>query len=145
MMRDGAVAVQAILIGNRVKAVIAAPVLLTCEGGDHLVHQVVDVEQFQFHRRVVDPDRKVVCDVVAECRHGGVVVRPAPLAEEVGEAVDEHSCPRGGRVHEEQVLARLLASAVLAVPETAGEGCLYGGREHHGAGVAVLSKRVEEG
>ncbi len=49
---------------------------------------VVDVNQT--HRRgwVVDSDRQATCDVVAKGGHGRVVVRPAPLAEDVGQAPD---------------------------------------------------------
>ena len=144
-VRHGAVAVAPLAVRDRVQAVVPAPVLLACEGGGHLVHEVVDVEQLQLHRRVVDLYREAVGDVVAESGHCGVVVRTAPLAEEVREAVDQH--PRAGLsgILEEELLARLLAPAVLAVPEAAGEGRLYGGREHHGTGVAVLFEGVEEG
>ena len=141
----GAVAVAPLAVRDRVQAVVHAPVLPACEGGGHLVHEVVDVEQLQLHRRVVDLDGEAVCDIVAECGHCGVVVRTAPLAEDVWEAVDEHPRAGLGGVAEEELLARLLAPAVLAVSETAGEGCLYGGREHHGTGVPVLFEGVEKG
>ena len=141
----GAVAVHAIFIGYGVNAVIAASVLFADKGGYHLVHEVVDVQQLKFHRRVVDLYREVVGEVVAEGGYRRVVVRTAPLAEEVREPVDQHPRTGCGGVHEEQVLARLLAPPVLAVSEAAREGGLDRGGQHHGAGVAVLSECVEEG
>ena len=102
-VRHRAAAVHAIFIGYGVNAVIAAPVLFADKGGYHLVHKVVDVQQLQFHRGVVDLYREVVGEVVAEGRHRGVVVRTAPLAEEVREPVDKNPRPGCGGVHEEQV------------------------------------------
>ena len=141
----GAEAVHALLIRYSVNAVIAASVLFAGKGGYHLVHEVVDVQQLQLHRGVVDLDRKAVGQVVAEGGYRTVVVRTAPLAEEVREPVDQHPRSGCGGVHEEQVLARLLAPPVLAVSEAAREGGLDRGGQHHGAGVAVLSECVEEG
>ena len=145
MVSYRAVAVHAIFIGDGANAVIAAPVLFADKGGYHLVHKVVNVQQLQFHRGVVDLYREVVGEVVAEGGYRTVVVRTAPLAEEVREPVDQHPRPGCGGVHEEQVLARLLAPPVLAVSEAAREGGLDRGGQHHGAGVAVLSECVEEG
>ena len=144
-VRHGAVAVAPVTVRDRFESVVPAPVLPACEGGGHLVHEVVDVQQLQLHGGVVHLDGEAVRDIVAECGHGGVVVRTAPLAEEVREAVDEHPSAGLGGVAEEELLARLLAPAVLAVPEAAGQGRLYGGGEHHGTGVPVLFEGVEEG
>ena len=144
-VRHRAVAVHAIFIRYDLNAVIPASVLLADKGAYHLVHKVVDVQQLQFHRGVVDLYREVVGEVVAEGRHCRVVVRTAPLAEEVREPVDKNPRPGCGGVHEEQVLASLLAPPVLAVSEAAREGGLDRGGQHHGAGVPVLSECVEEG
>ena len=144
-VRYRAVAVHAIFIRYDLNAVIPASVLFASKSAYHLVHEVVYVQQFQLHIGVVDPDRQVVGQVVAEGSHRGVVVRTAPLAEEVREPVDQHPGARCGGVHEEQVLARLLAPPVLAVSEAARERGLDRGGQHHGAGVAVLSECVEEG
>ena len=89
----GAEAVHALLIRYSVNAVIAASVLFAGKGGYHLVHEVVDVQQLQLHRGVVDLDRKAVGQVVAEGGYRRVVVRTAPLAEEVREPVDQHPRP----------------------------------------------------
>ena len=118
--------------------------LVACQCADHLVHEVVDVEQLHLHAAVVDLYGQAVRDVVAEGGDGGVVVGAAPLAEEVGEAIDEHLRAGFLPIGEEQLFARLLAAAVLAVAEAAGEGGLDGRGEHHGAAVAVLAERIEQ-
>jgi len=56
----------------------------------HFIDKVIDIEQFQFYRRVVDLNGQVVSDIVAESRHGGIVIRTTPLAEKVRETVDQH-------------------------------------------------------
>ena len=84
-------------------------------------------------------------DVVAKGGHRTVVVRTAPLAVEVGEAVHQHPSSGLLRVLEEQLLTGPLAPAVLAVAEAAGEGGLDAGGEHDGTGVAVSFKGVQEG
>ena len=43
--------------------------------------------------RIIDADGQIPGDVVTECRHHGVVVRPTPLAEDVGEPEDDHFGP----------------------------------------------------
>ena len=141
--RGGAVA--AVTTQDCIDSVEPAAVLPALKGQKHLVHQVVDVQQLQLHIRIVDMYRQAVGDVVAEGGHRAVVVRAAPLAVEVGEAV--HQNPRAGllRIFEEQLLAGPLAPAVPAVAEAAGEGGLDTGGEHDGAGVAVSFKGIKKG
>ena len=55
-------------------------VLLALQGVDHFLDKVVDVEQFEFYRRVVDGDGEVVGDVVAEGGYGTIIIRSAPFA-----------------------------------------------------------------
>ena len=94
-----------------------AAVLAAMEGLHHLVHEVVDVQHLKLHRRVADGYRQPVRDVVAERRYRAVVVRPAPLAVQVREAVHQHLHPVLLAVAQEEVLASLLAAAVFAVAE----------------------------
>ena len=141
--RGGAVA--AVTAQDGIDSVEPAAVLPAPEGQEHLVHQVIYVQQLQFHIGVVDLYGQTVGDVVAEGGHRAVVVRAAPLAVEVGEAVHQH--PGAGllRVLEKQLLAGPLAPAVLAVAEAAGEGGLDAGGEHDRAGVAVSFKGIKKG
>ena len=129
---------------NRIHTVKLAVMLPALQRRDHLVHQIVDVQQLQLYAGVVHRDGQVVGIVVAEGGHGGIVVGTAPFSEQVGEAVHQHFCPGFGGIREKQLLPRLLAPAVLAARIAPHHGRLNGGRQHHGAGVTVLFQRVQQ-
>lgn len=126
------------------EALIAAAVLLAEQGAQHLVDQVVDVEELQLHAGVVHGIGAAVRDGVAEGRHGGVVARAAPLAVEVGEAVDEHRRPGALRVLAEQALPRELGLAVDRALEAARQARLRGAGEHDGAFIPVALEGVQQ-
>ena len=118
--------------------------LLAQQGAQHLVDQVVDVEELQLHAGVVHGVGAAVGDGVAERGDGGVVARAAPLAVKVGEAVDEHGRPRALTILPEQALPRELGLAVGRSLEAARQARLRGAGEHDGARVAVALERVEQ-
>ena len=91
---------------------------------NHLVNEVVDIEQFQLHTWVVDGDWQVVGDVVAECGYGTVVVGAAPFTIKVRETINQHLSTSFLAIRQKQVFASLLAAAVLAIAETTGQRCL---------------------
>lgn len=126
------------------EALVAAAVLLAQQRPQHLVDQVVDVEELQLHRGVVHGVGAAVGDGVAEGGHGGVVARAAPLAVEVREAVDEHGRPRALRVLAEEALPRELGLAVDRTLEAARQARLRGAGEHDGTSVAVALQRVQQ-
>lgn len=126
------------------ETLIAAAVLLAEQGAQHLVDQVVDVEELQLHGWVVHGVGAAVGDGVAEGGHGGVVARAAPLAVEVGEAVDEHRGARASGVLPEQALPRQLRLAVDRSLEAAREARLRGAGEHDGAFVPVALQGVQQ-
>ena len=126
------------------ETLVSAAVLPAEQGAQHLVHEVVDVEELQLHGGVVHGVGAAVGDGVAEGRHGGVVARAAPLAVEVGEAVDEHRGARASGVLPEQALPRQLGLAVGRALEAAREARLRGAGEHDGAPVAVSLERLEQ-
>ena len=126
------------------EALVAAAVLLAEQGAQHLVDQVVDIEELELHGGVVHGEGAPVGDGVAEGRHGGVVARSAPLAVEVGEAVDEHRGARALRVPPEQALPRELRLAVDRALEAAGQARLRGAGEHDGAPVAVELEGLQQ-
>lgn len=129
---------------DALQALVAAAVLLTQEGAQHLLHEVVDVEELQFNGGVVHGVGAAVSDGVAEGRHCGVVARTAPLAVQVREAVDEHRCAGPLGVLAEQTLPRQLGLAVGRALEAAREARLRGAGEHDGALVAVALQGVEQ-
>ena len=120
-------------------------VLLALQGVDHLLDKVVDVEQFEFYTWVVDRDGEVIGDVVAECGYGTIIIRSAPFAVEVGEAIDQDFGSRLLSILQKQVLTCLLAATVLAITETASQGGLLGAGEHHGASVLMGLQCVKQG
>lgn len=75
---------------DALQPLVSAAVLLPQQRAQHLVDEVVDVEELQHHAGVVHGVGAAVGDGVAEGGHGGIVARAAPLAVEVEEAVDEH-------------------------------------------------------
>ena len=129
---------------DALQPLIAAAVLPPQQGAQHLADEVVDVEELQLHRGVVDGVGAAVGDGVAEGGHGGVVAWAAPLAVEVREAVDEHGRPRALRVLPEQALPRELRLAVYGALEAAGQARLRGAGEHDGAFVAVALEGVQQ-
>lgn len=129
---------------DALEALVAATVLLPQQGAQHLVDEVVDVEELQLHRGVVHGVGAAVGDGVAERGDGGVVARAAPLAVEVGEAVDEHGRPRALRVLPEQALPRELRLAVDRSLEAARQARLRGAGEHDGALIPVALKGVQQ-
>ena len=143
-VRHGHVAVSAVLLRDRVEPVELAAVLLPGEGGHHLVHEVVDVHELELRRTVVDLYGEAVRDVVAERRHGRVVVRAAPFPEQVRETVDKDPGPSLLCVAEEQLLSRQLRLPVVGGAVAAHQGRLDGAGQHHGALVAVLLQCVEQ-
>ena len=131
--------------GNNFQAVKLAMVLLALQGADHLFYKVIDVEQFKFYTWVVDRDGEVIGDVVAEGGYGTIIIRSAPFAVEVGETIHQYFGTCFFTIVQEQVLASLLATTILAIAEAASQGGLLGAGEHHGASVLMSLQRVEQG
>ena len=129
---------------DALEALVAAAVFLPQQGAQHLVDQVVDVEELQLDRGVVHGVGAAVGDGVAEGRHGGVVARSAPLAVEVRKAVDEDRSARALRVLAEQALPRELGLTVDRALEAARQARLRGAGQHDGARVAVALEGVEQ-
>lgn len=123
---------------------VAAAVLPPQKRTQHLVDEVVDVEELQLHAGVVHGVGASVRDGVAEGGHGGVVSGAAPLAVEVGEAVDEHRRAGPLGVLAEEALPRELGLAVDRALEAARQARLRGAGEHDGAFVAVSLERLEQ-
>lgn len=129
---------------NAHESLVAATMLLSQQGAQHLVDQIVDVEELELNAGVVDGVRAAVGDGVTEGGHGGVIARAAPLAVEVGEAVDEHGGAGTLGVFAEQALPRELGLPVGRALEAAGQARLRGAGEHDGAPVAVALQGAQQ-
>lgn len=136
--------VAELLALHALQSLVAAAVLTPQQGAQHLVDQIVDVEELQLHAGVVHGVGAAVGDGVAEGGHDGVVARAAPLAVEVREAVDEHGHPRALRVLAEQALPRELGLAVDRSLEAARQARLRGTGEHDGAFIPAALERLEQ-
>lgn len=129
---------------DALEPLVSAAVLLPQQGAQHLVDEVVDVEELQLHRGVVHGVGSAVGNGVAEGGHGGVVARAAPLAVEVGETVDEDGRAGALRVLAEEALPRELGLAVDRALEASREARLRGAGEHDGAFVPVALQGVQQ-
>ena len=109
-----------------------------------LGHQVVDIDQLQLRGRIVDLNGQIVCNVVAEGGHDAVIVGTAPLAEQVGQPVDQHLGTGLLPVVEKQLLPCQLGLAVFAACVTPLQACLHRGGQHHGAGVSAALQGVQQ-
>lgn len=136
--------VAELLALHALEAIVAAAVLLAQQGAQHLVDEVVDVEELQLHAGVVHGVGAAVGDGVAEGGHGGVVARAAPLAVEVREAVDEHGGAGPLGILTEETLPRELGLAIYGALEAARQARLRGAGEHDGARVAVALQGVQQ-
>lgn len=93
MMSHGTIAILAFFQGKHAQTIKVAAMLLALQGVHHLRHQVVNIEQLQFHTRVIDGDRQVIGDVVTESGYRTIIIRSAPLAEKVREAIYQYTGP----------------------------------------------------
>lgn len=118
--------------------------LLAQQRTQHLVDEIVDIEELELNGGVVHGVGAAVRDGVAEGGNGGVVTRAAPLAVEVGESVDEHwrTCPLG--VLAEQALPRELRLSVDRALEAARQARLRRAGEHDGTRVAVTLEGAQQ-
>ena len=145
LMGDWAVAVLAVRVWKYLQALEFTVMLFALESAYHLLHKVVDVKNLQFHTWVIDCNRKVIGDIVAEGGDCAVVVRAAPFAVEIWETVNQDLHPILLPVLQEQVLPCFLASSVLAVSKTACKRGLGAAGEHHRGLVSVFLKGVKKG
>ena len=142
MIGDLAIAIAACFDWLNIQSIELAMMFITLKACNHLVNEVINVEQFQLNQRVIDSVRQVVGKCVAERGHGTVVVGTAPLTEQVRETVNQHLCACFFAILQEKVFTSLLAAAIFAVAKATSEACLLAAAEHHRAGVAVLLEGV---
>ena len=144
-MGHGRGTVAALGAKNRRQAVIITAVVAHFQRVQHFLHQIIDVQQFQLCGAVVHRDGQIVGSVVTKCRYRAVIIRAAPFAEQVREAVDQHRRTGLLGVSKEQFLARQFAFAVIALAVAADERCLDAAGQHDWAGVAVAFQHVQQG
>ena len=117
-MSDRTIAITSFSGWQHVKSLEFAMMFLTFERADHLLDQIVDVENLHLYASVIDLDREVIGDIVAERGDGRIVVRTAPFSVKVRETVNENFGTGLFAIFQEKILAGFLAPAVFAVAET---------------------------
>lgn len=143
-VRHRCVAVSAVFGQQGVHAVKFAVMLPALECIEHFLDQIIDKQHFQFDRRVVDRDRHIVCDVVAESTERAVVIRFHPLADEVRKAVNLHFRPGFLAVGKEQVFARFFGQPIFRCVEATRKGGMDRGLQHDGTCVLVFFQHVKQ-
>ncbi len=93
---------------RHIAVVVAFSVCVACEGIYKLSDHIVYVHQVHYDAAVVDRDGQVLGDIMAEGCNRAVVVRAAPFAEDIREAVNQHLCSGILRVLEQQVFSGFL-------------------------------------
>ena len=143
LVGHGDAAVASVGLQDGLYALELAVLLLAFQQVEHALHQVVDVQQFQFGAAVVDGEGFIVGHGPTEGGDGAIVLGAA-VAHEVDETVDGHFGPGLLGVGEKELLPCLLAAAILAVAEASGQGGLDGAGQHDGRLVGVLFQAVQQ-
>ena len=143
LVSGGHIAVVAVFHRDRVQTVVLTVRFLTFQQIEHSLDKVVNVEEFQLRRAVVDRKRLVIRDCPAEGRYGGIILRAA-VPHEIREAVDRHLHAVLFAILEEQFFPRQLALAVVALAIPSDERGLNGRGQHDGRFVSVLLERVQQ-
>ena len=138
------IAVTAVFFRFYLQTLKLTVMLLTFQAGNHLINQVVYIQQFQLHTRIIDRVRLVIGKRITECRYSTIVVWPAPLTKQVRKAVNVYFCTSFLSVLQEQVFTCFLAAAVFAVAKAACETCLLAAAEHHLASIPVLLQHIQQ-
>ena len=111
---------------------------------NHFIHQVINIQQLQFHRRVIHRVRQIIRKCIAERCHSRVIIRPTPLAKQIREAVHQHLRACLTTIVKEQLLTRLFALAIFRSTKPACKRGLYAATQHHRTCVPVLFQRIQE-
>ena len=145
MMRHRTITVTPIFLWYYLKSIKFTAMLLVVQTIQHLIHQIINIQQFQFHAGVIHRIRQVVGKSIAERRHGRVVVRTAPFPKQIRETIDKHFCASFLLILQEQVLAGLLRAAILAIAKAACKRSLLRRGQHHRTFVPILLQRIQQG
>ena len=109
----------------------------------HPFYKIVDVQQLQLGAAVIDGEGLIIGNCPTEGADSTVVLGAA-VSHQVHKAIDSHLCLGLLSILEEQLLASLLAAAVLAVAKAACQRGLNGGGQHDGRLVVVLFQAVQQ-
>ena len=83
-------------------------------------------------------------NVVAEGRHHGIVVRPAPFAEQIRQPVDQSVRAGLPAIGEQQLFRRFLGLSIGASGVSPGQTGLNGGGQQHRAAVPIFPEQLQQ-
>ena len=142
-MGHGNAAVSTVCFQDGFHTIKLTVLLLAFQQVEHSFYKIVDVQQLQLGAAVVDGEGLIVGNCPAEGADSTVVLGAA-VSHQVHKAIDSHLCLGLLSILEEQLLASLLAAAVLAVAKAACQRGLNGGGQHDGRLVVVLFQAVQQ-
>ena len=100
---------------HRINTIKSAMVFLTLQCIQHFCYEIINIEQLQLHISVIDCNRQIICNVVAEGSHCRIVIRSAPFAKQIREPIYQNFRTGLFSVAEHQVLSGFFTSAVLTI------------------------------
>ena len=126
MMGNRSGTITAIGLHDGIHPVELAMMFFSLQGIDHLFYQIIDIQQFQFHIRIVYLNGQVVGNVMTEGSYRRVIIGAAPFPVQIREAIHQYlgSCLLA--ISEEQFFPSLLALSIFRSTETACQGSLDG-------------------
>ena len=101
----------------------------------HFGNQVVNVEQLQLRRRVIDLNRQIIGNVATKRGDSRIVIRAAPFSEKIRKAVDQY--PRSGfpSVCEKQFFSSKFGFAIIGLTVAPDQSRLNRTGNHYRTGI----------
>ena len=109
---------------NCIQAIVFTMMLTSLQSRNHFIYQIINIQQLQPCRAIIDIDRLLSCYIVTKSSHHTIIIRTAPLTEKIWETVDQDFCPRLLSILEEQLLACQLRFAIIRIPISTNQRCL---------------------
>ena len=110
----------------------------------HLFNKVVNKQQLHLHRRIINSDRQVVGNIVAESAYRRIVIRAYPLACQIREPVYVYAGTGLFCVIKKHPLSFQLGQSVFRCAEPARKRCLQRARKHDGTIITVSLQRIQQ-
>ena len=143
-MRRRYITEPAIILRNHFQPFVLTPVLMTGQCLQHFLYQIINVKKCQLRRLIIDLRRKIIRNVIAECRNRAVVVRAAPLSKDVRETVNQYLCTGIFGIPESQLLTGQLCLAISGTGKASCEESLRGTGQHDRASVSCVTKHLQK-
>ena len=138
------IAVPAILFLYRFHTFKLAVMLPSFQCVQHLCHQIIDIKQFQFYRRVVYLNWQIIGQIMTECSHCRIVVWTAPLSEKIRKAVYKDPGSRLFSIPEEKLFSRQFGFSIVRTCISPQKSRLNRRGQHDRATVLILFQSLQQ-